>query len=54
MKIQDATPEFKALYDKHYAKLKATGLIYQPKLSSLAKKYAALDLEVQKLLGREP
>lgn len=47
MKIANASPEFKIAYDKRYKQLKKIGFI-QPHLSSLAKKYATLDLEVQK------
>ena len=45
MRIANATSEFKAAYDKRLKQLKKIGF-YQPHLSSLAKKYAALDLEV--------
>jgi len=45
MRIANATPEFKAAYDKRMKQLKKIGFC-QPHLSSLAKKYAALDLEV--------
>lgn len=47
MRIANATPEFKAAYDIRLKQLKKIGF-YQPHLSSLAKKYAALDLEVSK------
>lgn len=46
MKIAGATPKFKAAYEKRYSQLKKIGFV-QPHLSSLAKKYAALDIEVQ-------
>ena len=45
MRIANATPEFKAAYDKRYRQLKKIGFT-QPHLSSLSKKYATLDLEV--------
>ncbi len=45
MRIASATPAFKAAYDKRYRQLKKIGFT-QPHLSSLAKKYASLDLEV--------
>lgn len=48
MKTEDMTPEFKKAYEIHYERLKKLGLI-QPKLSSIAKQYAKLDLEVEKL-----